>query len=137
MHTLGETSLPMNFREIAFVAYPVTDVARARNFYEGILGLKPAVLQVKDNQNAFIEYWLGEGGQHCLVIGAGAPMFQPGKTGATAALEVDDFDAAVKQLSDRQVKTLMPRYDGPACSMILIEDPDGNQLMIHRRKNAA
>ena len=27
--------------EIAFTCYPVTDMARARNFYEGVLGLKP------------------------------------------------------------------------------------------------
>lgn len=124
----------MKITEIAFVAYPIKDVARARAFYEGVLGFKPAVCQVKDNQNAFIEYWIGGGNEHCLVIGAGAPMFQPGKTGATAALEVDDFDAALKHLEQHQVKTLMPRYDGPVCSMILVEDPDGNQIMIHRRK---
>lgn len=127
---------PMKIAEIAFVAYPITDVARARAFYEGVLGLKPAVLQVKDNQNAFIEYWIGRGNEHCLVIGAGAPMFQPGKTGATAALELDDFDAAVQELTEKNVKTLMPRYDGPVCSMVLVEDPDGNQLMLHRRATA-
>jgi catechol 2,3-dioxygenase-like lactoylglutathione lyase family enzyme len=31
----------IHYKEIAFVAYPVTDIARARKFYEGILGLKP------------------------------------------------------------------------------------------------
>lgn len=124
----------MNVSEISFVAYAVTDVARARAFYEGILGLKPAVAQIKDNQNAFLEYWIGAGSEHCLVVGAGAPMFQPGKTGATAALEVADFDAAMKELADKGVKTLMPRYDGPVCSMVLVEDPDGNQIMLHRRK---
>lgn len=124
----------MEISEIAFVAYAVTDVARARAFYEGILGLKPAVTHITDNQNAFIEYWIGAGNEHCLVVGAGAPMFQPGKTGPTVALEVPDFDAAVKHLADHGVKSLMPRYDGPMCSMILVEDPDGNQVMIHRRK---
>ena len=123
----------MTFSEIAVVAYAVTDVARARSFYEGVLGLKPAHTFI-DGQNAFIEYWLGKNDEHCLVIGAGAPMFQPGKTGATAALEVDDFEAALKHLESHQVKPLMPRYDGPVCSMLLIEDPDGNQIMIHRRK---
>jgi len=29
---------------IAFSSYAVTDMARARRFYEGVLGLKPAVL---------------------------------------------------------------------------------------------
>lgn len=124
----------MKVTEIAFVAYAVTDVARARAFYEGVLGLTPAVTHIKDNQNAFIEYWIGGGQEHCLVIGAGAPAFRPGKIGATAALEVDDFEEAVRQLTEHKVPLLMPRYDGPICSMILVEDPDGNQVMIHRRK---
>jgi len=29
--------------EIAFTGTPVTDIKRAREFYEGVLGLKPAV----------------------------------------------------------------------------------------------
>lgn len=127
----------MNIREIAFVSYPVTDIARARAFYEQILELKPSQIQVKDNQYGFIEYWIGKGSEHCLAIGAGAPMFKPGKTGATAAFEVDDFESAINRITEQKVKTLMPRYDGPACSMILIEDPDGNQIMLHKRKNPA
>ena len=35
----------INITEIAFCCYAVTDVPRARAFYEGVLGLKPA--QVK------------------------------------------------------------------------------------------
>ena len=31
----------LHVTEIAFSCYPVTDMARARKFYEGILGLKP------------------------------------------------------------------------------------------------
>ncbi|MBX4209532.1 VOC family protein [Candidatus Parcubacteria bacterium] len=124
----------MKITEIAFVAYAVTDVKRARVFYEGTLGLKPASVMEKDNTYAFIEYWLGERGEHCLVIGAGAPQFKPGKTGATAALEVDDFDAFAKRLKDAGTPFLMDPYDGPSCSMVLVEDPDGNQIMIHRRK---
>lgn len=124
----------MNIIEIAFVAYAVTDVKRARAFYEGALGLKPASVFEKDGY-AFIEYWIGKGNEHCLVIGAGAPQFKPGKTGATVALEVDDFPASVKHLKDAGVKFLMDSYDSPVCSMALIEDPDGNQVMIHRRKN--
>lgn len=119
--------------EIAFVAYPVADVARARAFYEGVLGLKPSWEMVKDNHNAFIEYWIG-GAEHCLVIGAGAPQFKPGKSGATVALEVEDFEAAFSALKAGKAKLLMDRYDGPACSMVLVEDPDGNQIMVHKRK---
>ncbi len=124
----------MDIKEIAFVAYAVTDVRRARDFYEGTLGLKPASVMEKGNDYAFIEYWIGAGNEHCLVIGAGAPQFKPGKTGATVALEVGDFDKAVESLKSKGVRFLMDAYTGPSCSMVLIEDPDGNQIMVHKRK---
>ena len=120
----------MKFTSFSYACYAVTDVPRARAFYEGVLGLKPG--DVWDGgETAFIEY---EVGIDTLAIGKGAPNFIPGKAGATVALEVDDFDAALKELKDKKVKFLMETYDGPACNMILIEDPDGNQIMIHRRK---
>lgn len=122
---------PMKFKEFSFVSYAVDDVPRARAFYEGVLGLKPInVWEGKDT--AMIEY---EVGPDTLAIGKGAPNFKPGKTGATVALELDgDFDAAMKKLKEKNVKFLMEKYDGSVCTMILIEDPDGNQIMIHRRK---
>jgi catechol 2,3-dioxygenase-like lactoylglutathione lyase family enzyme len=121
----------MKFKEFSFVSYPVENVPQARAFYEGILGLKPiSVWEGEDS--AFIEY---EVGPDTLAIGKGAKHFKPGKTGGTVALELDgDFDAAVKELKAKKVPILMDTYDGPICNVILIEDPDGNQLMIHRRK---
>lgn len=124
----------MKITEIAFVAYAVTDVKRARAFYEGALGLTAKSVYEKD-PHAFIEYWIGEKDEHCLVIGAGAPAFKPGKTGATVALEVDDIEGFQKKLKDAGVKFLMEPHDSPVCTMMLVEDPDGNQIMIHRRKS--
>ena len=74
-------------------------------------------------------------GPDTLAIGKGAPNFKPGKTGATVALELEgSFDDALKELRDKKVPFLMDKYDGDSCTMVLIEDPDGNQIMIHRRK---
>ena len=120
----------MKFKEFSFVAYATDDVPRSRAFYEGVLGLKPINVW-EGADSAFIEY---EVGSNTLAIGKGAPNFKPGKTGATIALEVEDIDAAVKELKSKNVKFLMDAYDGPACTMVLIEDPDGNQIMVHRRK---
>lgn|ERR1035437_77837 len=133
----------MKFKEFSFVSYPITNVSRA--FYEGVLGLVPVstwIAELKpgetDPSSAFIEYEIGP---DTLTIGKGAPNFTPGKTGATVALEVDGdgkdmFDAALAELREKNVKFLMETYDGPVCTMVLIEDPDGNQIMIHRRKKA-
>ena len=43
--------------EIAFVGVPVTDIPRARNFYEGVLGFKPS----GKTDGAWIEYEIGNG----------------------------------------------------------------------------
>jgi hypothetical protein len=45
----------IRYKEIAFMAYPVTDVARARKFYEGALGLKPNA-PLKSESQMWIEY---------------------------------------------------------------------------------
>ncbi len=120
----------MKFKEFSFVCYAVTDVPRARAFYEGVLGLKPGSVY-EGETNAFIEYEIGP---DTLAIGMGASNFKPGKTGATVALEVDDFENAVKELKEKKVKMLMDPQDFPSCHMVLIEDPDGNQIAIHHRK---
>ena len=123
----------MKFTSFSFVAYAITDVAKSRAFYEGVLGLKAGSIWEGEGM-AFIEYAVG---QDTLVIGKGAPQFTPGKTGATATLETDDFDGAVSELRASGVKLLMEPHETPVCHMALIEDPDGNQIMIHRRKASA
>jgi predicted enzyme related to lactoylglutathione lyase len=123
----------MNITEIAFVAYPITDVERSRKFYEGALGLKPESVFDQGGM-AFIEYWIGKGGEHCLVIGKGAEYMKPGKTGATAALSVEDFGKAEHRLREHGARFVMEPLDMASCQMALVEDPDGNQIMIHKSK---
>lgn len=115
--------------ELAFCCYAVTDMPRARGFYEGVLGLKPTT--VSDTPNGkWVEY---EFGPYALAIGA-APGFKPNPDGCSAALEVEDFDAAIAQLRASHVKFRMEPMDCPSCRMAMVFDPDGNTLCIHKRK---
>ena len=116
--------------EVAFSGYAVTDLKRARDFYENVLNLKPCSVFEKGTMG-FIEY---EVGPHTLTIGAGAELFKPGPTGATVALEVEDFQEAIKTLKEKKVRFVMETYETPVCWMAAIEDPDGNRIMIHKRK---
>lgn len=120
----------MKIIEIAYSCYAVTDIKKARAFYEGVLGLKTGSVFEGDKM-AFIEYEIG---LHTLAIGMGAPNFKPGNTGATVAFEVDDFDGFVKKIKDSKVPVAMDVMDSGVCHMILIKDPDSNQMMIHKRK---
>jgi predicted enzyme related to lactoylglutathione lyase len=115
--------------ELAFSCYAVTDMGRARKFYEEVLGLKPT--KVLDFEHGkWVEY---EFGPHCLSLGS-APDFKPSADGCSVALEVEDFDAAVAQLRAHNVKFRIEPTPTPVCQMAMIYDPDGNCLCIHKRK---
>lgn len=122
----------MKVKEIAFSGYTVTDIKRARTFYEEVLGLKPSSVYEADGM-AFIEYWIGKD-EDVLVIGAGAPHMSPGPNGAIVTLEVENFDEAVETLTKNKVEVIMPPQDAGPCNMMLVSDPDGNRIMIHKRK---
>ena len=124
----------MKIIDIAFTCYAVSSIRKARPFYEGILGLVPTktYLASEDADNGMIEYDLGAS---TFAIGCGAPMLKPGGNSVAAALEVEDFEAAVKHLKASRVTFTMEPTETPVCSMALLADPDGNPVMIHRRKN--
>ncbi len=114
--------------ELAFCCYAVTDMARARKFYEGVLGLKPTSV-VNSDHGQWTEY---EFGPYALAIGA-SPAFKPSPDGCSAALEVEDFDAAIEHLKQANVKFRMDQCQTPVCRMAMIFDPDGNSICIHKR----
>ena len=120
----------MKINEIAFTVYGVTDFSRARRFYEEVLGLKATQVYAKGSFG-FAEYDVGPG---TLAIGAGAPLFKPAAGGGVVALEVDDFDGAIRHLREHGVKILAEPHETPVCHLATVADPDGNLLMIHRRK---
>jgi len=118
----------MKVLEIAFACYAVTDMVRARAFYEGVLGLKPTT--VTDTEHGkWTEY---EFGPHALAIGS-APGFKPNPDGCSVALEVDDFDKSIAELKQQNVKFRIEPLPTPVCRMAMIYDPDGNTICIHKR----
>lgn len=116
--------------ELAFSCYPVTDMVRARAFYEGPLGLKPTVLHGEPGGMQWTEYDIGPG---TLSLGCGAPGWNPRADGCCVGLEVEDFDDAVAHLKAAGVKFTMEPFPTPVCRMAFISDPDGNTLCIHKR----
>lgn len=123
----------MKITEIAFTGYAVTDMKRAQAFYEGILGLtKSRGFAEKDGRESWVEYDIGP---HCLALISSAPdQWPPHPAGTAAAFEVDDFDAYVAKLREHKVKFIWEPQESPICRMAVVADPDGNWLVIHRRK---
>jgi predicted enzyme related to lactoylglutathione lyase len=119
--------------ELAFCCYAVTDIKRARAFYEGVLGLKPTMVFGEPGGMQWTEYDIANG---TLSLGCGAPGWQPRADGCSVGLEVEDFDAAIKHLQSHNVKFRMESCQTPVCRMALIFDPDGNTICIHKRNKS-
>src|SRR5687767_1271537 len=115
-------------QSLAFVGIPVTDLQRARGFYEGVLGLSVAEEMMGGK---WIEYDLGN---NTLAIASVGPQWTPSDQGTGAALEVEDFDGAVKSLKERDIKFAVEPFESPCCRMAIIQDPDGNNIVIHKLK---
>jgi predicted enzyme related to lactoylglutathione lyase len=113
-------------RELAFTCYPVTDIPRARRFYEESLRLK----LLGSFGEGWIEYDVG-GGTFCITTMA--DECQAGARGAFVAFEVDDLIAELARLRRLGVKFRLDATDTPVCRFAIIEDPDGNGLCLHQR----
>ena len=124
----------MQITEIAFTGYSVTDMKRAKAFYEGVLGLKKSRgFGQLGGEEQWVEYDIGPG---CLaLISGGGKQWPPSPDGTAAAFEVDDFDAYVSKLRDSGVKFVFEPTNGPNCRMVVVADPDGNRVVLHQRKH--
>jgi predicted enzyme related to lactoylglutathione lyase len=114
-------------KNIAFFVYPVRDVARSRKFYEGTLGLVPGM----NYENVWVEYDIDSG---TIAISTMLEHENPGARGGMVAFEVDDFDATVAKLKTEGVSFSAEPFDTPVCRAACIADPDGNIIMLHKKK---
>jgi predicted enzyme related to lactoylglutathione lyase len=113
---------------LAFVGIPVTDMQRARAFYEDVLGLKVSEEMMGGK---WVEYSLGN---NTLAIANVGQEWLPSDQGTGAALEVEDFEEAINYLKDRNVPFTTEPFESPCCRMAIIGDPDGNNIVIHKLK---
>lgn len=113
-------------------SFAVRDMDRAREFYEGTLGLRVEVL---DEEHGVAKLALA-GGYDVLVY-LSSEMTPPSYT--ILNLEVDDIDAAVDGLLERGIA--IERYEGfehdekgivrgPGPQIAWFEDPSGNVISV-------
>lgn len=115
--------------EIAFVGIPVTDMKRARGFYEDKLRLKPS----GSAHDMWMEYDIGPG---TLALGCVGDQWKPSSSGTMAAFEVTDLDAEIARLKAAGVTFDMEKIESPVCFMAIVADPDGNKVCLHMRKKS-
>jgi predicted enzyme related to lactoylglutathione lyase len=118
----------MKATKIGFVGIPVTDIGRARRFYEGVLGLKVSEQMMGGK---WIEYSVGP---DTLAIANVGEEWKPSDQGTGAALEMENFDEAIAELKEAKIKFDAEPFETPCCHMAVVADPDGNKIIIHKLK---
>ena len=113
-------------KDMAFVAYSVGDVPRARRFYQDVVGLQPG----DSFGDRFIEFNVGN---TTFAIDGEPPGIAPGSSSG-ASFEVDDAVATRAHLLERGVP-ITDVHESPVCFFAFATDPDGNQFGIHQRKS--
>jgi len=123
--------MSLKVSEVAFFGYPVSDMKRAKDFYERVLGLKVGEI---DEEIPVMpgKYWVEYevGSQTFAISNAWEPS---GQNGPSIAFEVEDFEEAMNHLKKEGVKIVAEYLETPVCRIALIEDPDGNGITIHKR----
>jgi catechol 2,3-dioxygenase-like lactoylglutathione lyase family enzyme len=110
-----------------FISVPVTDMDRAKRFYEETLGL-PRV-----SERGFPEYQLGENVSVYLIRMEDVGGSYSGPHTAHVALRVPDVAVTRRELEAKGVEFEGDILDTSVCHMAFFKDPDGNQFMLHRR----
>ena len=124
----------MKVRAVDFIGIPVRDMAAARAFYGEALGL-PMIHTFGDT---WAEY--DAGNVTLAVIGVDPDEWTGQSSGSWqtktgVALGVSDVKAAVADLASKGVKVTSEVQDFPPCFMAMVEDPDGNSVFLHQRKD--
>ncbi|MGH3071388.1 MAG: VOC family protein [Gaiellaceae bacterium] len=107
------------------IGIPSQDAERARRFYLETLELTP-------DEKARHEFWVGD---TCFAIWEPERMgmpFEPVKNGL-ALLRVEDVPAARAELEAKGVEFVGETFDTGVCHMAIFRDPDGNELVLHKR----
>ena len=117
----------MNVLGIDFTFFAVSDMQKSLTFYRDLLGMPLACLVHK---GTWAEFEINPG---TLVLGQAYDFTQPG--GGTVALAVDNVKAALEELKQLGTQIHSPLGESAVCFWAIIEDPDGNRVIIHQRKD--
>ncbi len=110
-----------------FVSVPVTDMERAASFYRDTLGLEQV------SEGGWPEFQLGENLSLYLMDPTNIGGTFEGPHTAHIALRVPNVAETRSELEGRGVEFDGEILDTGVCHMAFFRDPDGNQLMLHRR----
>jgi catechol 2,3-dioxygenase-like lactoylglutathione lyase family enzyme len=116
----------MQVEQVDFVSVLTQDIARAREFYGNTLGLP-----IETEGENDLEFTLGQVTLDVFDPSSIGQEFAP--TPAGIAIRVPDVAASRTELEGKGVRFDGDIVDTGVCHFAFFKDPDGNQLMLHRR----
>ena len=117
----------MQVRGSDFVMYYVSDLERSLKFYRDILGMTV--------EGQYGEDWVELTATPTTLALCGPDGGESRAGGASIGLAVDDVAAAVDELKGKDVKVVWGKGESPVCHFAIIHDPDGNNVVLHQRKD--
>ena len=117
------------FKKVAFTYYPVTDVARARKFYDETLGLKSGS-GGNQGDNWWVEYDLPADG--CLALTNFSKEKPSDTAGGTIAFEAEDLDRLMTDLKAKGVIFTRPIEKQPWGLLTAMRIPGAGELHLYQ-----
>jgi imidazolonepropionase-like amidohydrolase/predicted enzyme related to lactoylglutathione lyase len=119
--------IPSDANPVAWFEIPVTDMARAKAFYEHVLNVKLQPLNIGPLEMAYFPMRPGTPGA------AGALMkgeaFRPSQQGVQIYFFTPDVDSALRRVQERDGKIVLTKTQiGPLGFIALFEDSEGNRI---------
>ena len=126
--------MSVEFNPVGWFEIPVTDMARAKAFYEHVLGLRLELHELGPLQMAWFPMKSGEYGSSGSLVKNEA--YTPAHAGTLVYFTCPDIDAALKRVAEQGGKVLRPRTSiGEHGFVGHFEDSEGNRVALHSRKD--
>ena len=116
----------MDVEQVDFVSVLTRDISRAKEFYGETLGLP-----IETEGENDVEFTLGQVTLDVFNPSSIGQEFAPSPAGI--AIRVADVARAREELEAKGVQFDGDIVDSGVCHFAFFKDPDGNQLMLHRR----
>jgi predicted enzyme related to lactoylglutathione lyase len=122
---------PVPVKAVDFVMYCAKEPLKLRAWYKEIFGLEKG-----DEWNAYWSEFATKPVTFCLNGPSTRSDPKWDWLGTPAiAFAVEDIHAAATAFSKRGIKILKGPVNTNVCWMLFIEDPEGNRLVLHQRKD--